>query len=236
MRLVFQHSIAKRLEEPQFNEDCYWPNRLLSKGPFLLSDGASESYDARRWSRLLVDNYLKRPEFDATWIDEVTKNYALLYQHAQLSWSQQAAFDRGSFATLLALKLDEQSSKVSLLAIGDSIAVLGDNGKIRESFPYSSADEFELRPLLISTRPERNAEIFRNSPRPIHTSWSLEGLERACILAMTDALGAWLLSDPAQRYAVLSRIRANGEFIDLIEAERAAGRIRRDDTTLLVIK
>jgi hypothetical protein len=202
----------------------------------VLSDGASESYDARRWSRLLVDNYLKRPEFDATWVDEVTKHYALLYQHVQLSWSQQAAFDRGSFATLLALNLDEPSSKVSLLAIGDSIAVVGDNNKIRDSFPYSSASEFEQRPLLISTRPERNAEFFRNSLRPVHTSWTLEGLERACILAMTDALGAWLLSDPAQRYAVLSRMRSNAEFVDLIEAERTSGRIRRDDTTLLVIK
>ena len=235
MRLVFQHSIAKFREEPDLNEDCYWPHRLFSKGPFLLSDGASESYDARRWSRLLVANYLKRPEFDATWIADVTQNYAQLYQNVQLSWSQQAAFDRGSFATLLALNLDEQSSKVHLLAIGDSIAVLGDSATIRDTFPYSSANEFELHPLLISTRPERNTEFFRDGGKTTQTSWSLEGVQGACILAMTDALGAWLLSDPA-RYAILSRIKSNAEFIDLIEAERAAARIRRDDTTLLVIK
>ena len=94
----------------------------------------------------------------------------------------------------------------------------------------------ELRPLLISTRPERNAGLFEEGLKPLQTSWCLAGLKRACILAMTDALGAWLLSDPVQRYAVLSQIRSHIEFVDLIEGERAAGRIRRDDTTLLVVK
>jgi hypothetical protein len=224
------------LEEPQLNEDYYWPNRLFSKGPFLLSDGASESYDARKWAHLLVTNYLEKPEFDAAWVDDVTNKYALTYQHVQLSWSQQAAFDRGSFATLLVLNLDELSSQVHLLAVGDSIAVLGDSERICSSFPYTSADEFELHPLLISTRPERNVALFKQDPKPTQMSWSLVGLTRPCILAMTDALGAWLLSNPDHRYGVLVRIKSNNEFIELIEAERAAGNIRRDDTTLLVIK
>jgi hypothetical protein len=151
-----------------------------------------------------------------------------------MSWSQQAAFQRGSFATLLALHIATDARRVDVLAIGDTIAAYGIKHTFRKSFPYASADQFASRPLLISTRQERNQILFRNTRR-FKTSWNVAAIRNLTVMAMTDALGAWLLSDPESRFGILARIRTRRSFITLVEDERQAGRIRRDDTTLLIL-
>lgn len=53
LRVLFEGSIAKHTEAPEDNEDAFCV--LAGSGRIVLSDGASESFDARTWARLLVE-------------------------------------------------------------------------------------------------------------------------------------------------------------------------------------
>jgi serine/threonine protein phosphatase PrpC len=154
LRLQFHYSIAKRIRESEFNEDYYRPRQLHSEGPFVVSDGASESYDGRTWSHLLVRRYRQQPRFDEQWVNQAVQHYASRHNPADLTWSKQAAFERGSFATLLAIHI-KNGAQAEVLAVGDSIAVLGTSGCFCNSFPYTSASQFNSEPLLQCSEPWR---------------------------------------------------------------------------------
>lgn len=228
MRLLHRWTVGKQLAEPYLNEDA--AIACSAKGVFVVSDGASESFASRRWARLLVTRYARRPVIDEGWLSQAISDYNTAFDRPTMSWSAQAAFDRGSFATLLGLRFDP--SGVSVLGIGDSLAVLDDGAEIRATFPYSEPEQFRANPLLLSTIVDRNTEILGAD---LSTHWRLEGIDVPKLFCMTDAIGAWLLSARAERMAQLRALRTRGEFIDLVEEARADGTMRRDDTTLLVI-
>ena len=53
---------------------------------------------------------------------------------------------------------------------------------------------------------------------------------------MTDALGRWLIDQPdSERVSTLLDIQSDEAFIDFVNRERVKGRLKRDDTTLVVI-
>jgi hypothetical protein len=55
---------------------------------------------------------------------------------------------------------------------------------------------------------------------------------------MTDALGHWLLSQRDRDASPVSRLpglRTSKEFARFVQEERAAGRLKRDDTTLIAL-
>jgi hypothetical protein len=233
LRLQFHYSVPKRVEEPKLNEDSYKPKQFRCKGPFVVSDGASESYDARTWSQLLVKRYRRRPQFSLDWVQRAVESYTACHNSENLSWSQQAAFARGSFATLLAVHIEPDNLYAEVLAVGDSIAVIGTEGELHASFPYSSPDQFDDHPLLISTCSDRNAWLSDADLSELTVSWPLS-VPGVTLMAMTDALGKWLLTEPAVRFSQLASVRSRARFTNLVETERGAGRMRRDDTTLLV--
>jgi hypothetical protein len=55
---------------------------------------------------------------------------------------------------------------------------------------------------------------------------------------MTDALGHWLLSQrdrDANAISLLRSVKSPAAFARLVNEERAAGRMKRDDTTLIAL-
>jgi hypothetical protein len=228
MRLLHRWTVGKQAAEPHLNEDA--SIYRSAKGIYVVSDGASESFASRRWARVLVARYVKQPSIDERWLAQAIADYSAVFDRAAMSWSAQAAFDRGSFATLLALRVDPTG--VSVLGIGDSLAVLDDGAEIRATFPYSDPEQFRANPLLLSTIHERNAAILSGD---FSTCWQIGGLESPRLLLMTDAIGAWLLSARAEHMARLRALTTRGDFVALVEGARADGTMRTDDTTLLVV-
>jgi hypothetical protein len=224
-------TVAKRPGEK--NEDC-WQNS--HKGAGAVSDGASVSFDSASWSRILARRYAQHPKIDLDWVAQAIADYAKLHDRDSLAWMQQAAFDRGSFASLLGVT-DRGDGRIGVLAIGDSLAVLCDGDRVIASFPYESPEQFEARPQLLSTNPVEN--VFLSEPDALAglcTEWDLGPLDEPALLCVTDALGCWLLSQRDCGKAPVSRLRAIVKprgFARFVEEERAAGRMRRDDTTLL---
>jgi hypothetical protein len=62
------------------------------------------------------------------------------------------------------------------------------------------------------------------------------GIIITLLICVSDALGHWLLTHRNEQPSPVAALRAIGtrrQFVRFVDAERAAGRMRRDDTTLL---
>jgi hypothetical protein len=233
MRLEFQATVAKRAEDP--NEDV--SGALLFRGRYALSDGATESFAPRQWAGEVIQAFLDRPHLDRDWLRHAAARYHQRFNRDAMTWSAQAAFDRGSFATLVGVTLSRCRPLARIFAIGDSLAVLAEGDQLRATFPYQRPEQFHQRPLLLASHLADNARLL--APGVLTAAavqWSLHDLRQPALLLMTDALGAWLLTDPARRLPILLHLKSPVQFASLIDTQRRNGHLRRDDTTLLRIR
>jgi hypothetical protein len=233
-RLPLAFSVPKR--EDQHNEDSF---HRSTKGVHALSDGASVSFDSASWARILVRRYTRDPEFTREWLAAAISEFLELYDRDSLPWMQQASFDKGSFASLLGVRIVDGGRLIQVLSVGDSLAVLCDGDRIKATFPLSDASEFTRSPQLICTNPAENAFLDEvDFAYDLVADWTFHGLEQPALLCMTDALGHWLLSQRdrnASPISVLRQVKTPGAFARFVQEERAAGRMKRDDTTLMAL-
>jgi len=130
-----------------------------------------------------------------------------------MSWSHQAAFDRGSFATLLGVvcSLDGQAARI--FALGDTLLAFVDNGQVVRTIPYVQPAEFDKAPILLSTNRLENKLLDQEA---INDAWYdvvLASHERPTLLLMTDAVGRWLLDDPGpDRVSTLLNLQDDYSF------------------------
>ena len=213
------------------NEDRF----ASSDRTFALSDGASISYDSALWAQIICTHYIDCQHITPEWVSACAAEFNTQHQHSALPWYKEEALARGSFASLLGVQVAE--NEIQIAAIGDSIAVLCDGTVRKDTFPYRNPEQFEQAPLLLSTVPTKNPFFSDGGLAEDYVCrWPLEGLQTPRLFCMTDALGLWLLSseeaDPISRLLALD---SEESFADFVVAEREAGRLRRDDTTLLVL-
>jgi hypothetical protein len=234
LRTDFFASTPKDPQRPELNEDAWLANDAGQR--WALSDGASESYDSRTWALSLVARYVEDPAVDANWVEQATQAYAASVDVSSLSWAKQAAYERGSFGTLLGVELAPNSSDLEVLVIGDSLAVHVRNGQVLCSYPFQDPASFANRPQLLSTLPAANAFVrepdfvTRNSSR----TWAVEPGDH--IYLMTDAVGQWLLEELSGEQGSLGTIeqlKDPVQFDALVFSMRAERRLKLDDSTLV---
>ena len=201
---------------------------------FALSDGASISYDSALWAQIVCKCYVQSPHVTQDWLDACIKEFNTYHDRATMPWHKEAAFDRGSFASLLGVRLT--STAIHIDAIGDSLAVLCDGNVRKDCFPYREVEQFDQAPMLLCTDRAKNP-IFADgvlADKWMH-DWPLEQLQSPRLLCMTDALGRCLLSregnDSTEK---LFSLETQEAFAQFVLDEREASRLKRDDTTLLV--
>jgi hypothetical protein len=233
-RLPLAFSVPKG--EDWKNEDSF---HRSTKGVYALSDGASVSFDSASWSRILVRRYARKPEFTTKWLNAAIAEFRKLYDRNNMSWVQQASFDKGSFASLLGVRVVDEGRLIQVFSIGDSLAVLCDGDRIAATFPFAAASEFSRSPQLLCTNPMQNVFLDKvDFDYDLVADWSFAGLERPALLCMTDALGHWFLSQRDRGRSpinVLRKLKTAKAFARFVAEERAAGRLKRDDTTLLAL-
>ena len=235
MKVEFVWQVPKDLSNPELNEDEY----RMDKGSSLivLCDGASESFDSKTWAAILANKFLNGQSIDRDWIDDVTSSYRAQFDCQKMSWSQLAAFERGSFSTFLGIKYSPSDNYVEIIGIGDTIALLLNDNEIIDSFPYTSAKEFEKRPQLLSTNSEHNSFLFSSGFMALHKKiWRIDWEKNTRLLFMTDALAEWTLRGGRVENSSLSKLLQIGtdkEFEDLVLSERRMKKMRLDDTTLV---
>jgi len=227
MRLQRAFTLPKAADLP--NEDRY----AFAENAVALSDGASISYDPALWAQIVSARYTTSPCVTPEWLAGCIVEFNTHHVREDLPWNQQAAFDRGTFASLLGVRL--ANNEVHIDTIGDSIAVLCDDVERVGSFAYDAADQFDQAPILLCTDPAKNPIFHKGVLAAEWTcSWSLENLQSPRLLCMTDALGQWLLSaQGGDAVARLVAVESEEAFAHFVIAEREAGRLKRDDTTLL---
>lgn len=222
-------SVSKDPKRQDLNEDAFAEGDTC----FALSDGASESYDSKSWAQLLTEAYIQNQSVDVPWVTERVRNYANASDFESLSWSRQAAYERGSFATLLGLKGGANVSDVDVLAIGDSLAVHVRDGLMLTSFPFQQAGQFDARPQLLSTLAIANDFVRESDFFPSNSiTWSVQPGDQ--ILLVTDAVGHWLLSQD-KALAELNSISDQNEFELLVVEHRLDKTMHLDDSTFLRI-
>lgn len=236
MEILFQGSVAKYLDRPEDNEDAM--NVVAERDRIVVCDGASESYDGKNWAHLLAEKFADEPLSEGA-LAACLEAFLALHDPTTMSWSKAAAFERGSFSTTLIAQNDSSSSAVTMQCIGDSCAVLTDDVKVLHALPYQHSTEFEGTPTLLSTLPHHNAHLYPADNFEIpKTVWQYEAGNHPFLLCMTDALGAWLLRrlEEGDEHALprLLAIRTEDELGELVELERTDGRMRRDDSTLVI--
>jgi protein phosphatase 2C-like protein len=235
VKVQFKAKIPKEAKYIKDNEDSFrWSEKF---GFAVLSDGASESFAAKVWSNLLVKKFLHTTTMDDAFLASIHEVYEDEINYQDLSWSKQAAYLRGSFATILALWENLEKTEVTVVAVGDSIAVLCKDNLSVDSFPYHESEEFTQRPKLLSTIPRHNEFLHSQDFLNTHQiRWPVDTTTH--ILLMTDALGAWCLkrieeNDP--EWLSLLDLRNTPDFRKLVIKERKSGRMKIDDTSLLVL-
>lgn len=236
MRLLFQGSCPKDPLVNDINEDRWAFDEV--GGTLALCDGASESYNSSVWAQILADKFIVDPAMTPTWVANALNNYVSQHDIAAMSWSKQASYERGSFSTLLGAQHISGNKTVEVLAVGDSLAILADGSKLVSSWPYSEPERFQDRPTLLATLTEHNAFVSGAEFWTTHgTHFELDGLETPRLICVTDALGEWVLRQTRANGDALARLLAlttQEELVALVVEERHAGRMRIDDSTLLV--
>lgn len=232
LRILFSGTVAKHTDAPSDNEDSF--HIALDAGKIAMADGASESFDAKNWAKLLVEQVIHKGISDDL-LSVCSLEYEKLHDPHALSWSKAAAYERGSFSTLIVAEENPHQKSINITAVGDSLAVLGDGMHILDSVPYSYSNQFDEKPILFSTRLEINPSLDGEAVQRV--TWNYES-ESRYLLCMTDALGAWFLSrieaGDKTAFQQLCNLPDGETFLQLIESERNAGRMRRDDATLVV--
>ncbi len=236
MRLLFNGSCPKDPNGSDINEDR-WAH-CGNGGTLALCDGASESFDSSVWAQILSDKFVLDPAVTPEWLSDALAEYTARHDFSSMSWSRQASYERGSFSTLLGVQHIASNSTIEILSVGDSLAIMVDGDRFISSWPYSDPESFKDRPTLFSTLAAHNSFVSEPAFWTVHGKhFELSQLATPLLLCVTDALGEWLLRQVSSGGDGISRLLAitsEEELIALVVEERTAGRMRIDDSTLIV--
>lgn len=216
------------------NEDKWrWLQSSEEAALFVLCDGASESFDSRGWAAMLAHDLKSLDDLDQCWLAGQISKYERHWQNRKLGWAQRLAFDRGSFSTILALQISHGKCEVS--AIGDTVAFAVNHTEILDSCPYRRADQFQNRPLLLSTLATLNPNLSEDRDDCAnHAMLDINGATH--VLLLTDAIAHWLMKNAESDGQIrrLLAIASKEEFEAFVQEERKKG-LRFDDTTMIRI-
>lgn len=189
---------------------------------FAVADGATESYAAGDWARLLVEAYVRDPSPE--WLAGPRKEWQSRASASALSWYAEEKVVTGGHAAFVGVVVADNHWRA--VACGDSCVIHWSGGAV-SSFPILRSQDFNSSPSLVVTRgPQPNWKTAEGELRPGDR-----------LYLATDALAQCLLASAEDGLFV------GHELLDLEEddvrwwvaAARAGGRLRNDDVALGVI-
>ncbi|WNV89529.1 hypothetical protein [Umezawaea sp. Da 62-37] len=217
-----------------------------------VSDGASESLLAGPWARLLVESTVEavraKPEvlhsdsgFARVVLDAVDDWDGWLAgyiagreaEDRPIKWYEQPGLDRGAYATLLAFHLTDVGLWHAA-ALGDSCLFQVRSDRLLRAFPVETAVALGTSPALLNSR-NRDEALIASKAGLANGDYE-EGDQ---FFLGTDAIAHWFLSEveqddcPWEVLRDLSAIGSQEAFAKWVADERAGGRMKNDDVTLV---
>jgi hypothetical protein len=223
---------------------------------FAIADGATESSFADRWAKSLVREYSKQPPSPAAlpdWLKPLQEEWQQTINWDTLPWFAEEKARLGAFATFLGLSFASAKRKKRgffarmrganespealawrACAVGDSCLFQVRGGQLVTSFPLTRSEEFQSRPVLLSSNPAQNDSVW-NEVRVSEGDCRPGDL----FFALTDALAKWFLAENEagrQPWKTLTEIQAGDAFEQFVQELRERKAIRNDDTTMLLVR
>ncbi len=230
-------------------EDAFWPREVpfCESVPLRLAvaDGATETSFSGLWARLLVTAYGRGRLTDESRADELRKIRRVWRRSVgqkPLPWYAEEKLRSGAYSSLLGLTIDppqspdERNGTWHATAVGDSCLVQVRGDEMVSSFPYSCSDEFNSRPLLVSSLDGEDESEIGAQTR------SGQWQSGDTFFLMTDALAAWFLRGVEageQVFARLHAVETQAQFETLVTDLRSTSdgegmpRLKNDDVTLV---
>ena len=228
---------------------------------FAVADGATESSYADIWALSLANQYTTRApdgtpptgEAMTQWLKPLQQQWSAQINWDQLPWYAEEKARKGAFATMLGMKFiyvpgeeptffqrmmgkkaRKAETRWQAVAVGDSNFYQIRNDALVHAFPLEKAEQFNSRPMLLSSNPNRNTYVW-NEMR------NAEGVcEASDVFYMaTDALAKWFLDqrEKGQKpWQVLAKVKTESDFANLVGELRKKQGMRNDDTTLLAFR
>ncbi|HYN88672.1 MAG TPA: protein phosphatase 2C domain-containing protein [Ardenticatenaceae bacterium] len=249
-RLQIQaYTLQKKGNTPEENEDAWACDggELITR--VAVSDGASDAFESRYWSRALADRYIEQPPpADASvlleWLRAPVETWRGRIHWDRLAWYAEEKARRGSFATLLGLDFEwgaeattpeaaELPARWRAMVVGDVCLFQLREDTLVTWFPVQRSEEFGTTPALLSTR----LDYSRRTVEELRTARG-EARPGDILLIATDALAAWFLRQVESGEKPWNRLLGLSEdaFAALVEQLWQDNSLRIDDVTLLVMR
>lgn len=215
----------------------------IARGRYAISDGVTQSYIPHIWSKTLV-NYFVNGNDDTLFVEHelldqfnaAKHNYISNLDEKQLFRNKKAEkVFKNSAATFAGVIVKD--NVISCQVIGDScVFIIPSSGPIRCISSLQNHTDIEGH-IHIS---------FDNYPDCIYSDGSLRGsfvyneyeIDSCYVLLMTDAISEWFvkqINENNNPLKALLEVQNNLEFENWVNKECNSGRLKSDDTCVLIL-
>ncbi|MDX1952445.1 MAG: hypothetical protein SFY81_09680 [Verrucomicrobiota bacterium] len=229
----------------------------LTSRRFAIADGATESSFADRWAQGLVKQFASAPPAQPKelkeWLAPLQKEWSAGIDWENLPWFAEEKAKTGAFSTFLGLTFAEEEPprkngllgrtwffrkqekpvlKWHAMSVGDTCLFQIRNAQLIHSFPMDNSEQFNSRPVLLSSNAEHNTGVWEG----IRTDEGECQPDDLFVLA-TDAVAKWFLErhqSGEKPWEILNTLQTPREFEDLIGKLREEKSIRNDDATIVL--
>jgi hypothetical protein len=228
-----------------------------------VADGATESSFSEIWAQVLTRQFTTEPpQFPPDgpsmekWLQPLQREWHANINWERLPWYAEEKARMGAFAAVLGLRFlpaqaQEDNSLVSKMffmfkkaeiirhkwqavAFGDCNLFHIRGNALILAFPLLKAAEFNSRPALLGSNPERNKGIW-NQIRVMEGEYNDQDL----FIMGSDAIAKWFLERHeagGKPWTTLLALKDDSDFATFVSDLRERQQIRNDDTTIIMAR
>ncbi len=201
-------------------EDAFAPAEIAQKDlkefRCAIADGATETSFSGLWAGILCRGFVDKKEE----LHVLQEEWRAQVSGKDLPWYAEEKLESGAYAAFLSFEIKEEKKSINWTAraLGDTCLFHLRDGKILESLPLSSWEDFDYRPLLLSTRDQANKGVLEKLVEKHGTARKGD-----LFYLMTDAISKWFLrsqSEAENPIAILESLNTIEEFLALVDSKR----------------